>query len=100
MPASHALKGASLVLAFVLVAAGAAAMAGADPTDPKPPKPTSLAPHPTTKRAFGTPIKPPILHKRHKQGAPATGSQATATPSTSGKQATISPSAKPDEAPK
>jgi hypothetical protein len=89
MPASLALKGASLVAAFILVAAGAAAMAGADSTDPKPPKPTSLAPHPTKKHAFGTPIPPPILHKRHKQGARASGNQAT-----------TSPSAKPDEAPK
>jgi hypothetical protein len=89
MRGSRALKGASLLAALILVAAGGMAVAGTDSTDPKPPKPTSLAPHPTTKRTFGALIQPPILHKRHRKAARATGNQATATHST-----------KPGEAPK
>jgi hypothetical protein len=90
MRGSRALKGASLMaFALLLLAAGGTAVAGTDSTDPKHPKPSSLAPHPTAKRAFGAPIQPPILHKRHKKAARATGNQATATHST-----------KPDEAPK
>ena len=29
----------------------------------KPPKASSFAPHPTSRRVFGDPIQPPILHK-------------------------------------
>jgi len=73
------LKGASLMaFALLLLAAGATAVAGPDSTDPKRPKPSSFAPHPTTKRAFGAPIQPPIVHKRHKKAARPTGNQATA----------------------
>ena len=35
-------------------------------------KPSSFAPHPTTKRVFGTPVSKPILHKRKKRTPPAT----------------------------
>ena len=53
-------------------------------------KPSSFAPQPRPPhRAYGTPIQPPILRKRHKKGARVTGNQAPATHST-----------KPDEAPK
>jgi hypothetical protein len=58
--------------ALTLLTVPGAAMAGADPTDPKPPKPSSFAPHPTAKRAFGTPVSKPILHKRTKRKPPAT----------------------------
>lgn len=85
---SPALKGASLLAALILMAGGTAA-AGADSTDPKPVKPSSLAPHPTAKRAFGAPIQRPILHKRHKQPV-----------RTSGKQATAAHPTEPGEAPK
>jgi hypothetical protein len=78
--------------ACVLVLAGPArpALGGTDTTTQQPKaKPSSLAPHPTAKRTFGAPVQPPILHKRHKQGARAMGNQATA-----------SHSSKPGEAPK
>ena len=57
--------------ALALLASGAMAAASADPTDAKPPKPSSFAPHPTAKRAFGTPVSKPILHKRKKHKPPA-----------------------------
>lgn len=77
--ASRTLKGASLMaFALLLLAAGATAVAGPDSTDPKHPKPSSFAPRPTAKRAFGAPIQPPIVHKRHKKAARPTGNQATA----------------------
>jgi hypothetical protein len=73
------LKGASLMaFALLLLAAGATAVAGPDSTDPKHPKPSSFAPRPTAKRAFGAPIQPPIVHKRHKKAARPTGNQAAA----------------------
>jgi len=56
----------------MLLTVPGAAMAGADSTGRKPAKPSSFAPHPTTKRAFGTPISKPILHKRKTRTAPAT----------------------------
>jgi hypothetical protein len=67
-------KGAFFALAacvLMLLTAPGAAVAGTDPTDPKHPKPSSFAPHPTTKRAFGAPIQKPILHKRKKPKPPA-----------------------------
>ncbi len=77
----HPSKGAFLLaVILVLLAGGRAVGAGTDPTDPKPPKPSSLAPHPTSKRSFGTPIQAQILHKRRKPAAPAqkgAGIQAT-----------------------
>jgi hypothetical protein len=98
MPASHVLKGVPRVaFALVLVLAGGVAAAGTDSTDRKPPKPSSLAPHPTARRTFGAPIQPPILHKRHRQGARAeegTGAHAT------GNKATARHSSKADKAPK
>ena len=79
MRASRTLKGTSLLAsALLLLAAGATAVAGPDSTDPKHPKPSSFAPRPTAKRAFGAPIQPPIVHKRHKKAARPTGNQAAA----------------------
>jgi hypothetical protein len=67
----RALRGASLaVLAAALLIGGRPGAAGADPSDPKPAKPSSLAPHPTSKRSFGAPIQSPILHKHHKPTHP------------------------------
>jgi hypothetical protein len=62
---------ALLACALALQGAPGAGMAGTDSTDPRAPKPSSLAPHPTAKRNFGTPIQKPILHKRKKHKAPA-----------------------------
>ena len=79
MRAPRTLKGASLMgFALLLLAAGVTAVAGPDSTDPKRSKPSSFAPHHTAKHAFGAPIQPPIVHKRHKKAARPTGKQATA----------------------
>jgi len=58
--------------ALMLLTVPGVAKAGTDSTDPKPPKSSSFAPHPTTKRAFGTPVSKPILHKGKKRTPPAT----------------------------
>ena len=61
---------ASLTCALTFLAAPGAAAAGTDSTNPAQAKPSSFAPHPTSKRAFGAPIQAPIVHKRHRQGKP------------------------------
>jgi len=83
VPSPHAPRGALLALAtcaLTLLAAAGATAAGKDSSKRPPAKASSFAPHRTAKRAFGTPIKPPILHKRQRQASPAskgTGTQPT-----------------------
>ena len=66
------LSAAVVAVGLLTVAAGTALAQG--PSSPKvvakthqptgkPHKASSFAPHPTTRRVFGDPIQPPILHK-------------------------------------
>jgi hypothetical protein len=61
----------ALVACALTVLSVPEAMGGTDSTNPKAAKPSSFAPHPTAKRAFGTPVSKPILHKRKKRAPPA-----------------------------
>ncbi|MGB6604985.1 MAG: hypothetical protein WBE65_11910 [Steroidobacteraceae bacterium] len=71
---------------FLIGLAGAAAPVRADParTTP-PPKASSLAPHHTGRRVYGSPIEPQILHSRKRKPvthrtAPAASGSHTAAP--------------------
>jgi hypothetical protein len=65
----HAIASLAACVITFLAAPGAAA-AGTDSTNQTHAKPSTFAPHPTSKRAFGAPIQSPIVHKRHRQAKP------------------------------
>lgn len=83
--------------ALAFLAAPGAAVAGTDSTKRPVSKASSFAPHRTTRRAFGTPIKAPILHKRHRQSKPPSSSAAVPA---AGKETTVPRPAGHDQAPK